>query len=87
MTEGNDLMLFFTCRVLKSLISVTDRACDRGEDMESPLYIAIYNDQSASVELLLKEGFSPDAQRLTDLEMNSPLAFALSECTNMRSLS
>uniref|UniRef100_A0A3P8UMY9 Ankyrin repeat and SOCS box containing 3 n=1 Tax=Cynoglossus semilaevis TaxID=244447 RepID=A0A3P8UMY9_CYNSE len=70
-------------QVLKSLISVTDRACDRGEDMESPLYIAIYNDQSASVELLLKEGFSPDAQRLTDLEMNSPLAFALSECTNM----
>uniref|UniRef100_A0A3P8UN01 Ankyrin repeat and SOCS box containing 3 n=1 Tax=Cynoglossus semilaevis TaxID=244447 RepID=A0A3P8UN01_CYNSE len=61
--------------VLRSLIPVTDRACDHEDDTVSPLYLAIYGGKSQSVELLLKEGFSPDAQDCSQLDMSSPLAF------------
>lgn len=65
-------------RILHRLIEVTDRMCDRGERMVSPLYVAIYSDQAGSVELLLKEGYSPDAQDHTDaLGFPSPLSLAL----------
>ncbi|XP_039644563.1 ankyrin repeat and SOCS box protein 3 isoform X1 [Perca fluviatilis] len=64
--------------VLRRLIAVTDRACDRGDGMVSPLYVAIHSHQSKSVEMLLREGFSPDAQDCTHiLGIRSPLSFAL----------
>ncbi|MEQ2197269.1 hypothetical protein XENOCAPTIV_026815 [Xenoophorus captivus] len=60
------------------LIEVTDRTCDRGEGMVSPLYVAIHSDQTSSVELLLNEGYSPDAQDYEDpLGFPSPLSMAL----------
>lgn len=81
-SKANHLIHYvLTCRVLRSLIPVTDRACDHEDDTVSPLYLAIYGGKSQSVELLLKEGFSPDAQDCSQLDMSSPLAFALSTST------
>lgn len=68
----------FKSSVLRKLIAVTDRVCDRGDGMVSPLYVAINRHQSRSVEMLLREGFSPDAQDCTAvLGLRSPLSFAL----------
>ncbi|CAB1433952.1 unnamed protein product [Pleuronectes platessa] len=64
--------------VLRRLIAVTDRVCDREDNMVSPLYIAIHSHQSSCVELLLREGYSPNAQDCTrSLGLSSPLSFAL----------
>ncbi|KAK2820137.1 hypothetical protein Q5P01_023096 [Channa striata] len=64
--------------ILRRLIAVTDRVCDHGDGMVSPLYVAIYSDQTESVELLLREGYSPDAQDCTlTLGLSSPLSLAL----------
>ncbi|KAM3859908.1 ankyrin repeat and SOCS box protein 3 [Diretmus argenteus] len=63
--------------ILQRLIAVTDRACGFADGMVSPLYVAVSN-QSRSVELLLREGYSPDAQDCTRiLNFHSPLSFAL----------
>ncbi|KAM4623962.1 ankyrin repeat and SOCS box protein 3 isoform 2-T3 [Polymixia lowei] len=63
--------------ILKRLIAVTDRVCDRGDGMVSPLYVAVRK-HNKSVELLLREGYSPDAQDCTHiLGLRSPLSFAL----------
>ncbi|XP_077958782.1 ankyrin repeat and SOCS box protein 3 isoform X6 [Gasterosteus aculeatus] len=69
--------------VLRRLIAVTDRACDRAEDMVSPLYLAVVSRQSRSVEMLLREGYSPDAQVCSHLQgVKSPLSLALSLTSN-----
>lgn len=69
--------------ILKRLIAVTDRVCDRGDGMVSPLYVAINGQQSKSIEILLREGYSPDAQDCTNiLGVRSPLSFALSHSSN-----
>ncbi|XP_051928654.1 ankyrin repeat and SOCS box protein 3 [Hippocampus zosterae] len=64
--------------ILRRLLSVTERACDRGEGLVSPLYLAIQSRQLPTMELLLAEGFSPDAQNCDSLlNVHSPLSFAL----------
>ncbi|XP_070708088.1 ankyrin repeat and SOCS box protein 3 [Pempheris klunzingeri] len=69
--------------ILRRLIAVTDRVCDHGVGMVSPLYVAIHKHQIKSVEMLLREGYSPDAQDCTHiLGLRSPLSFALSLTTN-----
>ncbi|XP_063749574.1 ankyrin repeat and SOCS box protein 3 [Eleginops maclovinus] len=69
--------------ILKSLIAATDRVCDRGEGMVSPLYVALQYDQSESLEMLLREGYSPDAQDCTDiLDIRSPLSMTLCRTSN-----
>ncbi|XP_072229397.1 ankyrin repeat and SOCS box protein 3 isoform X2 [Leuresthes tenuis] len=69
--------------VLRRLIDVTDRACDCSEGMVSPLYVAVHSDQTKSMELLLKEGYSPDAQDCTGtLGLRSPLSLALCRTAN-----
>ncbi|XP_058477250.1 ankyrin repeat and SOCS box protein 3-like isoform X2 [Solea solea] len=65
--------------VLRRLIAVTDRVCDRGDAMVSPLYVAVVNDQIQSVKVLLGEGFSPDAQDCRCLELRSPLQAAINQ--------
>uniref|UniRef100_A0A3Q2PR71 Ankyrin repeat and SOCS box containing 3 n=1 Tax=Fundulus heteroclitus TaxID=8078 RepID=A0A3Q2PR71_FUNHE len=66
--------------ILRRLIEVTDRTCDRGEGMVSPLYVAVHSEQAGSVELLLQEGYSPDAQEYEDtLGFPSPLSLALNQ--------
>lgn len=65
--------------VLRRLIAVTDRGCDRGTDMVSPLYLAVNSHQHQCVEVLLREGYSPDAQDCSGiLGLSSPLSLALS---------
>lgn len=65
--------------ILKRLIAVTDRVCDRGNNMVSPLYVAVSSHQYQSVEILLREGYSPDAQDCSHiLGLSSPLSLALS---------
>nr|XP_040033184.1 ankyrin repeat and SOCS box protein 3 isoform X2 [Gasterosteus aculeatus aculeatus] len=74
---------FCGCSVLRRLIAVTDRACDRAEGMVSPLYLAVVSRQSRSVEMLLREGYSPDAQVCSHLQgVKSPLSLALSLTSN-----
>ncbi|XP_023274698.1 ankyrin repeat and SOCS box protein 3-like [Seriola lalandi dorsalis] len=69
--------------ILRKLIAVTDRVCDRGDGMVSPLYVTIHNSQIKSVELLLSEGYSPDAQNCThNFGLRSPLALALCQMSN-----
>ncbi|XP_054898456.1 ankyrin repeat and SOCS box protein 3 [Poeciliopsis prolifica] len=71
--------------ILKRLIEVTDRTCDQGEGMVSPLYVAIHNDQTSSIQLLLKEGYSPDAQECANiLDFPSPLSLALYHASTKR---
>uniref|UniRef100_A0A3Q3KCZ9 SOCS box domain-containing protein n=1 Tax=Monopterus albus TaxID=43700 RepID=A0A3Q3KCZ9_MONAL len=61
--------------ILRRLIAVTDRKCDRGDGMVSPLYMTVKNNHIKCVELLLKEGYSPDAQDCTHiLGLSSPLS-------------
>lgn len=65
--------------VLKKLIPVTDRVCDHGDGMVSPMYVAVNRHQIESIRVLLSEGFSPDAQDCTHtLGLHSPLSLALS---------
>lgn len=46
--------------------------------MVSPLYVAVNRHQSTSVEMLLREGYSPDAQDCSDMMgLHSPLSLAL----------
>ncbi|XP_034413920.1 ankyrin repeat and SOCS box protein 3 [Cyclopterus lumpus] len=69
--------------VLRRLIAVTHRACDRGDGAVSPLYLAVHGRQSHSVEMLLREGYSPDAQDCSHvLGVRSPLSLALSTSTD-----
>ncbi|XP_054623108.1 ankyrin repeat and SOCS box protein 3-like isoform X2 [Dunckerocampus dactyliophorus] len=72
---------FGHCDILRRLIPVTDRVCDRGMDLVSPLYLAVQSDKLEAVELLLREGFSPYGQDCTCLlGFNSPFSAAL--CSN-----
>ncbi|KAM9837269.1 ankyrin repeat and SOCS box protein 3 [Aulostomus maculatus] len=74
---------FGHCGILRRLIAATDRACDRTPGMVSPLYLAVHAPQNKSIEMLLMEGFSPDAQDCTDtLAIRSPLSLALSNIFN-----
>uniref|UniRef100_H2T2M1 Ankyrin repeat and SOCS box containing 3 n=1 Tax=Takifugu rubripes TaxID=31033 RepID=H2T2M1_TAKRU len=60
------------------LIAATDRVCDQGDGMVSPIYVAVNRHQSGSVRALLSEGYSPDAQDCTHvLGLHSPLSLAL----------
>uniref|UniRef100_A0A3Q0T2D8 Ankyrin repeat and SOCS box containing 3 n=1 Tax=Amphilophus citrinellus TaxID=61819 RepID=A0A3Q0T2D8_AMPCI len=68
--------------ILRRLIADTDRACDRDEGMVSPLYMAIHSNQSHIVKILLREGYSPDAQDCSELtlqELNELLCVALNQ--------
>lgn len=71
-------------RILRRLLAVTDRACDCSDGMVSPLYVAVHSHQGKSVELLLREGYSPDAQDCTHiLGLSSPLSVALCHTSNI----
>lgn len=65
------------------MIAVTDRVCDHSDGMVSPLFVAVDSDQTKSIELLLEEGYSPDAQDCTNtLDFSSPLSLALCRSSN-----
>uniref|UniRef100_A0A2D4Q4P1 SOCS box domain-containing protein n=2 Tax=Micrurus surinamensis TaxID=129470 RepID=A0A2D4Q4P1_MICSU len=62
--------------ILRMLIPVTDRVCGSAEGKVSPVYSAIYSGQEICLELLLKEGYSPDAQSCPVFGCKSPMYLA-----------
>uniref|UniRef100_A0A803T3A7 Ankyrin repeat and SOCS box containing 3 n=1 Tax=Anolis carolinensis TaxID=28377 RepID=A0A803T3A7_ANOCA len=63
--------------ILQMLIPVTDQLCGRAEGKVSPVYSAIYGDHTDCLELLLKEGYSPDAQPCPVFSCRSPMSLAI----------
>ncbi|XP_065446788.1 ankyrin repeat and SOCS box protein 3 isoform X9 [Chrysemys picta bellii] len=64
----------FKCySILGLLIPVTDRTCDTGKDKVSPVYSAVYGGNEECLEMLLKEGYSPDAQKCLIFGCISPM--------------
>ncbi|NWJ10085.1 ASB3 protein, partial [Crypturellus undulatus] len=59
--------------ILELLIPVTDRICDQGKDKVSPVYSAIYSGDEECLEMLLKEGYSADAQKCLTFAYRSPM--------------
>uniref|UniRef100_A0A8C9W5W4 Ankyrin repeat and SOCS box containing 3 n=1 Tax=Scleropages formosus TaxID=113540 RepID=A0A8C9W5W4_SCLFO len=63
--------------ILERLLPVTGRSCDRSPGKVSPVYSAVLGTQVESLQLLLKEGYSPDAQDCGAFGFSSPLAACL----------
>ncbi|XP_069464463.1 ankyrin repeat and SOCS box protein 3 [Ambystoma mexicanum] len=59
--------------ILDLLVRVTDRTCDTGEGKVSPVYSAVYGGKEECLEMLLKEGYSADAQAWLIFGCNSPM--------------
>ncbi|KAM9257732.1 ankyrin repeat and SOCS box protein 3 isoform 2-T2 [Cariama cristata] len=59
--------------ILELLIPVTDRICDKGKGKVSPVYSAVYGGNKECLEMLLKEGYSPDAQECLNFNCRSPM--------------
>ncbi|NXD20004.1 ASB3 protein, partial [Spelaeornis formosus] len=59
--------------ILELLIPITDRLCDKGEGKVSPVYSALYGGDGVCLEMLLKQGFSPDAQECLEFSCRSPM--------------
>lgn len=67
-------MLFLnSCSILELLIPTTNRICDKGKNKVSPVYSAIYGGNKECLEMLLKEGYSPDAQECPTFSCRSPM--------------
>ncbi|NXD73768.1 ASB3 protein, partial [Eolophus roseicapillus] len=63
----------FTSWILELLIPVTDRICDKGKGKVSPVYSAVYGGNKECLEMLLREGYSPDAQECLNFDCRSPM--------------
>ncbi|NXL84218.1 ASB3 protein, partial [Alectura lathami] len=59
--------------VLGLLIPITNRICDKEGSKVSPVYSAVYGGHEECLEMLLKEGYSPDAQECPTFECRSPM--------------
>ncbi|XP_055006207.1 ankyrin repeat and SOCS box protein 3 [Boleophthalmus pectinirostris] len=65
--------------ILQKLIPLTDRSIGHAPGQVSPLYLCVQSDQRGALQLLLREGFSPDAQDCEELlGLKSPLTQAVS---------
>ncbi|XP_051470769.1 ankyrin repeat and SOCS box protein 3 isoform X2 [Apus apus] len=60
-------------KLLQLLIPITDRICDKSKDKVSPVYSAVYGGNKECLEMLLKEGYSPDAQECLNFDCRSPM--------------
>ncbi|NXP78360.1 ASB3 protein, partial [Ramphastos sulfuratus] len=60
-------------KILELLIPVTDRICDKGKGKVSPVYSAVYGGNKECLEMLLKGGYSPDAQECLSFNCTSPM--------------
>ncbi|XP_072491683.1 ankyrin repeat and SOCS box protein 3 isoform X3 [Notamacropus eugenii] len=60
-------------RILDLLIPITDRTCDAGLDKVSPVYSAVFEGHDDCLEMLLKNGYSPDAQPGLIFGCSSPM--------------
>lgn len=61
---------------LDLLIPRTNRACDTGPDKVSPVYSAVFGGREECLEMLLQNGYSPDAQMCLVFGFSSPLCMA-----------
>ncbi|XP_078505726.1 ankyrin repeat and SOCS box protein 3 isoform X3 [Lissotriton helveticus] len=59
--------------ILEMLVPVTNRICDTGGGKVSPVYSAVYGGKEECLEILLKEGYSPDAQAWLTFGCSSPM--------------
>ncbi|CAI5771315.1 ankyrin repeat and SOCS box protein 3 isoform X2 [Podarcis lilfordi] len=62
--------------ILRLLVPVTDRLCGSAEGKVSPVYSAVLGGHEDCLELLLKEGYSPDAQACPVFGCRSPMPLA-----------
>ncbi|XP_045150135.1 ankyrin repeat and SOCS box protein 3 isoform X1 [Echinops telfairi] len=62
--------------ILELLIPFTDRACDTQPDKVSPVYSAVFGGRKDCLEILLQNGYSPDAQICPVFDFNSPMCMA-----------
>ncbi|XP_048374719.1 ankyrin repeat and SOCS box protein 3 isoform X2 [Sphaerodactylus townsendi] len=65
--------------ILHFLLPVTDRLCGTAEGKLSPVYSAIYGGHADCLELLLQQGYSPDAQECPVFGYRSPLSLAFTK--------
>ncbi|XP_033841174.1 ankyrin repeat and SOCS box protein 3 [Periophthalmus magnuspinnatus] len=69
---------FGRTEILQKLIPLTDRSIGHAPGQVSPLYLCVQSDQRGALQLLLREGFSPDAQDCKELlGLKSPLTQAV----------
>ncbi|MBN3320245.1 ASB3 protein, partial [Atractosteus spatula] len=66
-------------KILELLIPLTDRMCDMGKGKVSPVYSAVLGGHTECLRILLREGYSPNAQECLVFEILSPLCLAISE--------
>ncbi|XP_054431424.1 ankyrin repeat and SOCS box protein 3 isoform X2 [Pteronotus mesoamericanus] len=62
--------------ILDLLIPLTNRICDTGPDKVSPVYSAVFGGHEDCLEMLLRHGYSPDAQMCLVFGFSSPLCMA-----------
>uniref|UniRef100_F6X8R1 Ankyrin repeat and SOCS box protein 3 n=1 Tax=Equus caballus TaxID=9796 RepID=F6X8R1_HORSE len=63
-------------KILDLLIPLTNRVCDTGPDKVSPVYSAVFGGHEACLEMLLRCGYSPDAQMCLVFGFSSPMCMA-----------
>ncbi|XP_051684962.1 ankyrin repeat and SOCS box protein 3 isoform X3 [Oryctolagus cuniculus] len=63
-------------KILDLLIPLTNRICDTGPDKVSPVYSAVFGGHEECLELLLQNGYSPDAQMCLVFGFSSPMCMA-----------
>uniref|UniRef100_A0A8C4XBK9 Ankyrin repeat and SOCS box containing 3 n=1 Tax=Erpetoichthys calabaricus TaxID=27687 RepID=A0A8C4XBK9_ERPCA len=73
----NDVINLYLNRILEKLIPITNRICDTGIGKVSPVYSAVLGDQEDCLKILLREGYSPNAQECMMFGYTSPLSTAI----------
>ncbi|KAM5292626.1 ankyrin repeat and SOCS box protein 3 [Ctenodactylus gundi] len=63
-------------KILDLLIPLTDRVCETEPDKVSPVYSAVFGGQEECLELLLQQGYRPDAQTCLVFGFSSPMCMA-----------
>ncbi|XP_013373012.1 PREDICTED: ankyrin repeat and SOCS box protein 3 isoform X3 [Chinchilla lanigera] len=63
-------------KILDLLIPLTNRICGTGADKVSPVYSAVFGGHEQCLELLLQNGYGPDAQVCPVFGFSSPMCMA-----------
>jgi ankyrin repeat/SOCS box protein 3 len=63
-------------KILDLLIPLTNRVCDTGPDKVSPVYSAVFGGREECLEILLQNGYSPNAQTCLIFGFSSPMCMA-----------
>ncbi|XP_063085417.1 ankyrin repeat and SOCS box protein 3 isoform X2 [Cavia porcellus] len=70
-------------KILDLLIPLTNRICETGPDKVSPVYSAVFGGHEKCLELLLQNGYSPDAQICLVFGFSSPMCMAFQKEYNV----